>query len=223
MPSRGFWCIALAMVWLAQTAVTDEQTDLEGQVREVERKQDEIFQMFSSEEGHVGAFLKDHLSLGGFFETAISGVFNPNSSTLFSATPNNFAINLAADYNEAIRFNSQFQFEVAYPLDNPNNNPNASLVGLPNSRTFGGFTTSPTLPQAYLEYGRNPEFVVQVGRGYDPFGIAFQQRDLTLFHRRGGPQMIMANTSTSIAIASSALVRNAPDRFPAIGGSSMRL
>ena len=177
----------LLLLALCASARGDD-ADLTRRLEELEKKQDEMFQQLSSEQGDAKAFLNDTISLGGFFDTALSGIWGPDTKTQFSTTPSTFAINLAAELDQGFRFNSQTSFGLAFPLVN---------------REFGPFTTTPSIPQAYLEYSSGPALVIQVGRGYVPFGIAFQLRDSVLFRRRGGPQMLMANQEENIAIASS--------------------
>ena len=194
-------CAAIALILLSVRGAQAADSDVEKRLSDVERKQDEIFKQVNSEQGKVTTFLNDRISLGGFSETALTGLWGPQTKTQFAETPTNFALNLAVDFNEEVRFVSQTLATVQFPLSNPDNDFDAPSVGLPNTRQFDLLTTSLSLPQAYIEIGTNPEFSLQVGRGYVPFGIAFQNRDLVLFRRRGGPQMINANNPGNIVIA----------------------
>ena len=193
--------VAFQFLFGPGAARAGEPADLSARLDDLERRQSEIFQQQASERGKVETFFQDKLLLGGFFESAVTGIWGNGTDTQFSATPNTLAINLAADLNGEVRFNSQLQLALSYPLQNPNNMDDASSFGLPSTRTFSLLSTGASLPQAYLEYSTDPSFYVQIGRGYAPFGIAFQTRDLVLFRRRGGPQLINANTSGTLVIA----------------------
>ena len=197
-------CAATVLIFLSvcgAQAADSPNSDVQQRLSDLERKQDEIFKQLNSEQGKVTTFLNDKISLGGFFETAMTGLWGPQTKTQFAVTPTNFALNLAVDFNEQVRFVSQTLATAEYPLNNPDNDIDAPSVGLPSTRQFDLITTSLSLPQAYIEIGTKPEFSLQVGRGYVPFGIAFQNRDLVLFRRRGGPQMINANNPGNIVIA----------------------
>jgi hypothetical protein len=176
-------------------------SDVQNRLNDLQQRQDEMFKQLESEQRKVQTFIDDRLYFGGFFESAVTGIWGNNTGTQFSVTPQNLALNLAADLNDSLRFNSQVLFTLSNPLQNPDNDSNAPAIGLPVNRQFGGFTTSTSISQAYIEYGSTPEIAFQIGRGYTPFGIAFQQRDLVLFRRRGGPQMINANFSGDVVIA----------------------
>jgi hypothetical protein len=182
-------------------AFAQASTDMQQQLNDLEQRQDDMFKQLESEQRKVQTFSEDRLYFGGFFESALSGVWGNNAPTQFSVTPQNLALNLAADLNDSFRFNSQLLFTLSSPLQNPDNDPNAPSVGLPPNRQFGSAETTTAISQAYVEYGSTPEAALQLGRGYAPFGIAFQQRDLVLFRRRGGPQMINANFSGNVVIA----------------------
>lgn len=175
---------------------------LERKVGELQQEQDEIFKQLASEKYSVRPFLGDEILIGGFLDSGITGLWGPTTHTQVSTASDFFAVNVAAHLNPAIRFNSQILFNPGFPLLNPNNNPLGSQFGLPSSRRYGTLTTITSISQAYLEYGRNPGFTFQMGRGYVPFGIAFQQRDRVLFRRRNGPQMISADTPDNVVIAS---------------------
>jgi hypothetical protein len=197
---------ALAIIAIASDSLVQAQdsSNIQQRLDDLEQTQDEIFQQLTSEQGKVGTFLDDRLSIGGFFETAVTGIWGNGTRTQFSTTPNNLALDLSAVFSDSFRFNSQTLFTLSYPLDNSDNDPNAASLGLPASRGFDLLTTAVTVPLAYFEYGSNPEIAVQAGRGFAPFGIAYQLRDLVLFRRRGGPQMIGANANTpgNVVIAS---------------------
>lgn len=189
---------------VAKTARTqDDSGSLADRIRNLEKRQDEMFQQFLSESRNVGTFLNDKISFGGLLDTAISGVWGDTTKTQLSATPTALAFNLAAELEGGFRFNSQTQFAMNFPLLNPHNDPRAVDIGRPPTRQFGNFETVVTVPQAFLEYSTSPEVVIQVGRGYVPFGIAFQLRDFVLFRRRGGPQLITGTEADDVVIASS--------------------
>jgi len=193
--------IAGLLLTFASAAFAQDTSDVQTRLNDLEKKQDEMFNQLESEQRKVQTFFDDRLYVGGFFESAVTGLWGSETATQFSVTPQNLALNIAADFNDSLRFNSQLLFTLANPLQNPDNDPNAPSIGLSPTRQFGSVTTTTAISQAYLEYGSTPEFTLQLGRGYVPFGIAFQLRDLVLFRRRGGPQMINANSPGNIVIA----------------------
>jgi hypothetical protein len=193
--------IAGLLLTFASTASAQDPSDVQSRLNDLQKKQDEMFNQLESEQRKVQTFFDDRLYLGGFFESALTGIWGGETTTQFSVTPQSFALNLAADFNDSLRFNSQVLITLTNTLQNPDNDSNAPSVGLSATRQFGNTTTLSSISQAYIEYGSTPEFTLQAGRGYVPFGIAFQLRDLVLFRRRGGPQMINTNSPENIVTA----------------------
>jgi hypothetical protein len=75
------------------------------------------------------------------------------------------------------------------PLNNQHNDPRTT----PSQREFGDFFFGAVLSQGYLEFAKNSNARIQTGLGYVPFGYYPQQRELVLFVRRGGPQLLRTN------------------------------
>ena len=193
----------VAIAIFAFNARGDDLSEVQKSIQELRDQQDDLLQQMS-ENDKVKTFLNDQINIGGFFDgVATTAIWGPETRTQLSTSSDVLALNLAAQINDEIRFNTQLLFSAVYPLQNPNSNSRASAFGLSETRRFSFLETTTTLPQAYMEYSADSAVAVQVGRGYVPFGTAFQQRDLALFRRRGGPQMLNANTSGNVVLLSS--------------------
>lgn len=138
----------------------------------------------------VSSFLKDNLTIGGFFEPVYTIISGPDTPLQAANNSNILGVNLASYYKNRSRFVSQFLIGIASPLQNMHNNPNLESEDQPNEREFGPQIYSAILSQGYLEYFHNRMISIQGGVGYAPFGFAAQQRELVLFVRRGGPQIL---------------------------------
>ncbi len=192
----GLWCV------LGAEARAEKSASVEERLQRLEQGQEDMFQQVLDRRGQVRSFLGEDISLGGFFESGIVAM-GGGGSTRFQASASNhtLGINLAAEFSENIRFNSQIMAGLGFPILNANNNPRAVLLGFPIRRRFGTAAASILVAQGYVEYSTNPIFVMQAGLGYAPFGIAFQQRDPVLFRRRGGPQLIGGIAADAMAMA----------------------
>ena len=168
---------------------------------EVERKLREFEQWYSDfylqSKERVSPFLGEKISFGGFFESAISHIEGHDMTAQTSSNSNILGINIAAEFNEKIRFVTQYITALGYNFQNPNNNPGLT----PPERGYSGVVFGTIVAHAYLEYRQSEQAVMQMGLGYVPFGIAFQNREPVLFRRRSGPQMVSASDATSVGTA----------------------
>ncbi|MCM2278632.1 MAG: hypothetical protein NDJ89_11215 [Oligoflexia bacterium] len=178
-----------------------EESTLEDRIKDLERQTEELIGQSSERMGQVRPFLRDAISLGGFFENAILALWGPDTRGQVSATSQILGINLAADIHESLRFSTQLITGLSFPLQNAGNNPNAPAAGLPESRRFGPPVFGALPAQGYTEYDFSPSARFQTGFGYVPFGIAFQKRELVLFKRRNGPQMIFSSGGDGVTTA----------------------
>jgi hypothetical protein len=188
----------------AQTKSAQELAKIEERLKELEKKQEELLKSqtdvyFRSTEGNgrVNSYFGERMSFGGFFENALSGIWGPDTENQFSANTHLLGINIAATFNDKLRFNSQFLTGLNYSLVNAHNNPNLT----PNHRQYLTPSFGAIVSQAYTEYSVNPALNIQTGLGYAAFGNSFQQRELVLFHRRNGPQMTSTSGSSGVGIA----------------------
>jgi hypothetical protein len=173
-----------------ENADLQKQIDaLSREIKELKSNRDDT--AFDDSEGQsVRSFLSDNLTFGGFFETAVTSISGPDTRGQVSAASHTLGLNLAATFDEHFRFVSQVLTSLSFPLVNAENDPRAAAVGLPAQRTFTGFSALSLPAQGYLEYAWSDAFRAQFGLGYVPFGIALQQRELVLFVRRAGPQIL---------------------------------
>jgi hypothetical protein len=187
------------MIWIAllgllasfsSFAQKDPQIEaLSKRIQLLERQQDELF--LSQQTGNqVNSFLKNNLTLGGFFESAVQTLDGPDTQFQSMNTSNLIGLNIAAEFNDNIRFVSQFITGLIYPISNPHNDP---LITTGNKRKFGDPFFGALLTQGYLEFSRSSSLRVQAGMGYVPFGYYPQLREPVLYVRRGGPQLIRTN------------------------------
>lgn len=154
----------------------------------LERQQDEL--LLNQQSGNqVNSFLKNNLTIGGFFESAVQTLDGPDTRFQAMNTSNIIGLNIAAEFNGNIRFVSQILTGLVYPINNLHNDPLAT----PDDRRFGDPFFGAVLSQGYLEFSQSSKFKIQTGMGYVPFGYYPQQRELVLFVRRGGPQLLRTN------------------------------
>lgn len=176
--------------------------ELKERLRELEKQQTKMDDWYSNfyvlGNGKLTPFLKEKVSLGGYFETGIINMRGPNTENQTVAAQQALGVNITAEFSEKLRFVNQTSTVYNIPLLNVNNNPNLT----PPQRSYLVKMNGTYILQGYLEYSHNEFFNVQSGLGYVPFGIAFQQRDAYLFHQRGGPQMITNDDGFNISVAS---------------------
>ena len=180
--------IASAQTKAAPKAV-DKTAQLEQRLLELESRQQAMEKWYSEYyvqgQNRVQPYLGEKISLGGYFETAMSFLSGTDMQNQSTASSQLLGINIAAEYNEKVRFVTQLLTGFSYTLSNPNNNPNVT----PSSRTYGAPSLGTLVAQGYIEMVESDALILQAGLGYMPFGYTFQQRDLVLLRRRGGPQM----------------------------------
>jgi hypothetical protein len=162
-------------------------------IEELERKQEALLLHTIEPRSNVHSFLNDNLTFGGFFESGLSAWSGPDTDLQATNNSNILGINLSADFKPNIRFVSQFLVGLLYPPQNLHNDPKGTTLGLPERRETDSPFFSAILSQGFIEYSRNRSFNIQGGVGYVPFGHAAQQRELVLFVRRGGPQLLHTN------------------------------
>lgn len=174
-----------------------EIEQLRTRLDELEKRQRDSYIRSTESRGTVKTYLGESVAFGGFFESGISGIKGEHTDTQFSANSHVLGLNIAADFSERLRFTSQLLTGLTFTLSNPHNNPAVSV----NQREFTTPVYGALPAQSYIEYTKSELAIIQVGLGYVPFGRAYQQREVVLFQRRGGPQMIASNSGTSIGIA----------------------
>jgi hypothetical protein len=162
-------------------------------IEQLERKQDALLLQTLEPRSNVHSFLNDNLTFGGFFESGFITWSGPDTDFQTTNNSNILGINLSADFKSNIRFVSQFLVGLLYPPQNLHNDPRGVSLGLPENREANSSFFSAVLSQGFIEYSRGRNFHVQAGLGYVPFGHAAQQRELVLFVRRGGPQILRTN------------------------------
>lgn len=177
----------------AMGQTSDRLDALTKRIEELERQQEELVIQSQTNGNQVNSFLRNNFTLGGFFEAGITEIEGEDTDLQILNSSNILGFNLAADYSPQLHFASQFITGLVTPLQNPNNNPQ----GEPNKREYRNFIFGAVLTQGYVEYTFSPHFKIQAGLGYVPFGQALQQRELVLFWRRGGPQVIRSNNLVS--------------------------
>ena len=146
----------------------------------------------SSEENdrNVKSYLNTKLQIGGFYETAITGITESDANPQVAANSNTLGLNIGAEFSDNLRFASQFINFLNINFSNQHGDPRAVNFSLPGRAEFGTYNFNTLLTQAYLEWGSSEAFNIQVGTGYVPFGITLQQLELVLFVRRNGPQIV---------------------------------
>lgn len=186
--------LLISVAFTASAQTVDEQLEqLRLRIEELERQQEDFALPLSESRKNVRSFLKDDLRLGGFFESGFTMLDGPDTSFQAMNSSNALGLNLAAEFTPRLRFVSQIIAALAYPIANEHNDPTAQPSSLPRQREFGNPVFGALLTQGYLEYEVSEHFKIQGGAGYVPFGYAFQQRELVLFVRRGGPQILRTN------------------------------
>lgn len=166
---------------------------LEKRVAELESALEESRADASFTDRGVRSFLDTRLNLGGFMESALTGIFQENRSPQAASSNTVLGINLGAVFSERLRFSSQLISGISLPIANPHDDSRASAVGVQAQRGFGAYNVTTLVTQAYGEWEGSDGFRVQGGVGYVPYGVTFQQLELVLFVRRGGPQLLRSN------------------------------
>lgn len=180
----------LLLLWLLPAlAWSQDNNDFEALKRRIEQlevQQEELVLSQRESRSQVQSFLRDNLSIGGFFEAGIATIDGPDTRFQSMFTSSVMGLNLSAEFGNNLRFVNQIITALFYPLQNPQNNPSQS----PASREYGNVNFLATVTIGYLEMPLSQSIYLQTGVGYVPFGYAAQQRELVLFLRRGGPQVL---------------------------------
>jgi hypothetical protein len=184
------WIILLGLLLSGYSfAQNDSRIDaLTKRIEELERQQEELILNDNESAKPVSSFLSDKLTLGGFFESAVTTIDGPDTRFQSMFSGSTMGLNLSAQFGEKLRFVNQTLTILAYPLLNPNNHPTA--VTGHTTREFGDPIFAATVTIGYIETPIFKNSTLQAGVGYVPFGYAAQQRELVLFIRRGGPQVL---------------------------------
>jgi len=187
----------LTFVTHLSSGYADELQDLGERVKELERRQQEDFEEFHAGRGLVRPYLKNGILLGGYFETGFTHLNGPDTASQHSSNSHLVGLNLSSDFTEQDRFVMQLQSGLGYSVSNPHNDPTAT----PSQRQFGSAAVVTALTQGFFEHRFTRLAIVQTGLGYTPFGHAFEQRELVLFKRRNGPNILRASATNNVGIA----------------------
>jgi hypothetical protein len=180
-----------ALCFTAQAAEPATSASVEKRLQALEHAAEEN-QGLESDRG-VRSFLNTKLNIGGFSETGITGIFERAHGPQAAVSSTTLGINLGAEFSENFRFTSQFLSQIAIPVSNPHDDPRASSFGVTGRREFGAYTLTTLVTQAFVEWEKSDAFHVEGGIGYAPYALSFQQLELVLFVRRGGPQLLRSN------------------------------
>jgi hypothetical protein len=196
---RNYFKAILTLLLIQSPPVlAQDNAELARRVEALEKQQSEMILETAEGKGRVRTFLNDKVTIGGFFESGITGLWGADTASQLSANSHIFGLNIVADFDEKFRFLAQMLSGVSYPLVNQHNDPGASAA---SQRRFNGVTFGTLVAHAFGEYTLNSALAVQVGLGYVPFGQAFQQREPVLYLRRGGPQMASVSSATHVGLA----------------------
>lgn len=161
--------------------------EVEARLRELEGAVEENRLARFGADREVRSFLNTHLSFGGFSETGIHGIFQRDHQPQAAVTSTALGLNVGAEFSESLHLATQLISLIEIPIANPHDDPRHSTTP---RRSFGAYSLTNVITQAYLEWERSEAFRVQGGIGYAPFGVTFQQLEPVLYVRRGGPQML---------------------------------
>lgn len=196
---RKFHLFFLPLV-LAGSSVFAAESDLatlQKRIEELEKRQYESLLDAQEGKGHVRPFLNTRILFGGFFESTVLQVDGPYMESQASTASHVLGLNVVSELTDRDRFSLQLLSVVNYNVSNPHNDPR----GNPKQRTFGAIAPATLMSQAYYEHRFDTSLHVQTGMGYTPFGYAYQQREVTLFKRRGGPAMLFSNNAFTPGVA----------------------
>jgi len=177
-----------AFFFFAEAVCAESQIDqLTKRIQLIENTQQELILQTSEENSKVNSFLRSNFTLGGFFEPSYTLIQGPDTSFKAASSANTLGLNFAAEYSNRLRFVGQVLTGLFFPIQNPHNDPRHPTY---SQRTFGAPFYGALLTQGYLDYEMRNGWSLSGGQGYAPFGYAAQQRELVLFIRRGGPQIL---------------------------------
>lgn len=178
---------SLATTVRAQTLTDVKIKELTDRIESLERTQQDLLLQTSEENSKVNSFLRSNLALGGFFEPSFAMLQGPDSQFRAASSSNILGLNFAAEYSNRLRFVAQVLTGLSFPLQNAHNDPRDTRT---KQRSFGPPSFGAILSQGYLDFDIANGWSLSGGQGYAPFGHAAQQRELVLFIRRGGPQLL---------------------------------
>ncbi|AZZ35514.1 hypothetical protein CIK05_01420 [Bdellovibrio sp. qaytius] len=198
-----FSMIFIAQASLAQSTTRKEKIEaLQKRLNNLEKQQQQMDdwynKLYIQGNSQINPFMREKISLGGYFESTVYNFRGPDMDTQTNSYNEALGLNLAAEFTEKLKFTFQTLSAVGISAVNLHNNPNLT----PPKRQFRGLAFGTILAQGYLEYKGSDIFNVQSGIGYIPFGIAYQQREPFLFHKRSGPQILINEDGSGIGIAS---------------------
>lgn len=182
--------IFLFMTLIPVCAFAQKDPQIEALMKRIElleKQQEEILLNQDQNSNQVNSFLKDNLTFGGFFESAITTMNGPDMRFQMMPANHFLGLNIAADFNDNLHFVTQLLSGLVFPVTNQHNDPRNLVTP---QREFGTAFFGSILTQGYLEFSRSSNARIQTGLGYVPFGYYPQQRELVLFVRRGGPQLL---------------------------------
>lgn len=185
MQKRYFLLTLLFLSSLSSARADDRLEALTKRIEELERQQEELVIQSQAKGNQANSFLRDSLTLGGFFEAGITEIEGPDTDLQVLNSINIMGLNFAADFTPKMHFAAQFLTYYGETFSNRHNNPAAN----PSKREYGAPVFGAILTQGYVEYTASPHLKIQGGVGYVPFGQALQLRELVLFWRRNGPQI----------------------------------
>ena len=173
----------------AEETVTPN-SDFEKRIRELEKRNAISSVRESDEDNLIRSFLSDNIRLGGFFEPVFLTDWGPRTPTRSGLVQNTLGINLSTTMNTRTRFITQFLMNSRSASLNPHNDSRGVIAGTTPTRKYGTTDTGVQVAQGYIEYRATDIFFIRGGTGYAPFGIAAQTRELVLFARQSGPEML---------------------------------
>lgn len=179
------------ILFMYSSAYATELQDLKKRIETLEQKQIQTEIKESDGSNKVSSFLGEKISLGGFFEHAVTANFSKDKT--FEVAPNShiLALNLSADLHPKFSFVNQTLFFLIIPH---NNEHDVTL------RSYGAAAALSLTAHAYGEYRPSDYFHLQMGLGWVPFGIAAANRELPLFLRRNGPQISSAGLGFPLGV-----------------------
>lgn len=178
--------IVIILILINAANAEDQVEKLTKRIESLEKQQKEILNLNTPEGPFVNSFLQDGLTLGGFFETAYTVMQGPDTKFQATNASNLLGLNIAAAFSPDLRFSTQLLTGLTIPTLNPQNDSRAT----PSKREVGPISFGAIVTQGFLDYTWNAFTNIEAGYGYVPFGYAAQQREIVLFVRRGGPQIL---------------------------------
>lgn len=184
--------ITILAIGLSSPLWADEMSDLRKRIEDLESRQLDSYMRYEDPK-KVSSFFAEKLTIGGFFNGGINGIWGENTKSQVSSTDNILGINLSAALSDKFLFAAQFVTIYENKLYNTHNDPRGDTIGLPKSRLHKTATLLSAVPQSYLEYKYNRMYNLQAGMGFAPFGYILEVREPVLYLRSQGPQITRRN------------------------------